>query len=351
MQTVRAEDLQALVSRMCEKMGAAPEQAALVAGHLVRANLCGFDSHGVYRIVQYHEWIAQGLLKPTSSPVVARDHGWAIQVDGRFAFGQVVAAFATQQAIAKATRDGIAVVTANHCNHIGRLGEYAETMKEAGLIGLIMVNDSGSGQCVVPSGGIDARLATNPLAMGIPGGRTGGILFDFATSTAASGKIRQLLLKGEQAPGGWLVDAEGRETTDPATLFTSPRGSLLPFGGHKGYALGLGIDVLAGILSGSGFSGPQPGPEEMNGVFLLALSVEPFMAVEEFCRQVDQLVDYVKSSRPRPGGGPVLVPGEPDRLEAARRMRDGIPLNEATVEAVRSLCRTLGVNASELPDR
>lgn len=348
MLTVRAEALLALVTQVCEKLGAPREQAELVAGYLVRSNLCGFDSHGVYRLAQYREWIGQGLLSPASTPVVAGQRGFAVRVDGRQAFGQVVATFATRLAIAKAQHDGIAAVTASKSNHVGRLADYAEAIKDAGLIGLVMVNDSGSGQCVVPWGGIDPRLATNPLAMGIPGEQTPGILFDFATSTAASGKIRQLLLRGEAAPPGWLVDAAGKDTTDPAVLFTDPKGALLPFGGHKGYALSLAIEVLSGILSGSGFSRPDPGPEEMNGLFLLALNVGWFMPAEEFRRQVDQLIAYVKSSRPRPGDAPVLVPGEPDRLEAQRRARKGIPLNARTVETLRELCIALGIDAELL---
>ncbi len=348
MKIVRAEALHALVSQVCEKLGTPREQADLVAGTLVGSNLCGFDSHGVFRLAQYRDWIAQGLLKPASVPVVASERGFAVRVDGRQAFGQVVATFATRLAIAKALRDGIAAVTAYNSNHVGRLADYAGAIKDAGLIGLVMVNDSGSGQCVVPWGGVDPRLATNPLAMGIPGEETPGILFDFATSTAASGKIRQLLLQGQAAPAGWLVDAAGKDTTDPAVLFTDPKGALLPFGGHKGYALSLAIEVLSGILSGSGFSRPDPGPEEMNGLFLLALNPEWFMPAEEFRRQVDQLIAYIKSARPRPGGGPVLVPGEPDRVEAERRSREGIPLNARTVETLRQVCETLGVSAEAL---
>ena len=348
MTIVRAEALQALVAQACEKVGAPREQAELVAGYLVRSNLCGFDSHGVYRLAQYRDWIAQGLLKPASTPVVAGERGFAIRVDGRQAFGQVVATFATRLAIAKALRDGIAAVTAYNSNHVGRLADYAETIKDAGLVGLVMVNDSGSGQCVVPWGGVDPRLATNPLAMGIPGDRTPGILFDFATSTAASGKIRQLLLAGQAAPAGWLVDAAGKDTTDPAVLFSDPKGALLPFGAHKGYALSLAIEVLSGILSGSGFSRPDPGPEEMNGLFLLALNPGWFMPVEEFRQQVDQLIGYIKSARPRPDGGPVVVPGEPDRIEFERRSRDGIPLNTRTVETLREVCDTLGLDSKVL---
>jgi uncharacterized oxidoreductase len=279
---------------------------------------------------------------------VAGERGFAVRVDGRQAFGQVVATFAAQAAIAKARRDGIAAVTAFNSNHVGRLADYAEALKDAGHLGLVAVNDSGAGQCVVPWGGVDPRLATNPLAMGIPGAESPGLLFDFATSAAASGKIRQLLLTGQAAPPGWLIDAAGRDTADPAVLFAEPRGALLPFGGHKGYALSLAVEVLAGVLSGAGFSRPEPGPDEMNGLFLVALDPGWFMPAAEFGRQVDQLIAYIKSSRPRPGGGPVMLPGEPERLEAARRSREGIPLNARTVETLRALCAGLGLKAEIL---
>jgi uncharacterized oxidoreductase len=208
-----------------------------VAASLVRANLCGFDSHGVFHLGQYHEWWKKGLLDPAARPVIVRETPSAAKVDGHHAFGQVVATFATTVAIEKAQRGQVAIVTITSSNHVARLADYAESIQQAGMIGLVMANDCGAGQCVVPWGGVEPRLSTNPIAMGIPGGVGGGILFDFATSASASGKIRQLLLRGEPAPPGWLIDATGQETTDAACLFTEPRGALLPFGGHKGYAL------------------------------------------------------------------------------------------------------------------
>ena len=195
----------------------------------------------------------------------------------------------------------MAVVTVADSNHVGRLADYAEAIQQAGLIGFVTANDCRPGQCVVPWGGMEPRLATNLIAMGIPGETRGGILLDFATSAAASGKVRQLLLRGEAAPHGWLMDATGKETTDPACLFAEPRGALLPFGGHKGYALSLAVEVLAGILSGAGFARPDPGPEEMNGMFILALDVAWFLPPDQLRAQVDQLTAYIKSARPLPG--------------------------------------------------
>jgi LDH2 family malate/lactate/ureidoglycolate dehydrogenase len=341
--TLRADSLQALVTRACQRMGARPGDAARVATSLVRANLCGYDSHGVYRLAQYHEWWKKGLLDPTARPVVAAETTSAAKVDGRNAFGQVVAGYATQVAIQKARTSGMAVVTVMACNHVGRLAEYAEAIQQAGLIGLVTVNDSGAGQCVVPWGGRDPRLATNPIAMGIPGETDGGILFDFSTSAAAQGRVRQLLLRGEPAPPGWLLDADGKDTTDPACLFTDPHGALLPAGGHRGFALSLAVEVLSGILSGAGFARPDPGPEEMNGMFVLALDVAWFLPQEQFRGQVDQLTVYVKTSRPVSGAGPVHIPGENSRAEEARRRKEGITLNEQNWAKVAGVLRDLGL--------
>jgi len=345
MKRLNADRLQTLVTRACERMGASPEDAAQVATSLVRANLCGYDSHGVFRLAQYHEWWKAGLLRPGACPVVGTEAGFAVKVDGRYAFGQVVGAFATRVAIERARRLGIAMVTVTACNHAGRLADYAETIREAGLIGLVVANDAGAGQRVVPWGGAEPRLSTNPIAMGIPGGTGPGILFDFSTSAAASGKVRQLLLQGEAAPPGWLVDATGKETTDPACLFTKPSGALLPGGGHRGFALSLAVEVLAGILSGAGFAGPDPGPEEMNGMFILALDAGCFLPPEEFRSKVDQLTAYVKSARPLPGGPPVHIPGEGSRAEAARRARDGIAFSDEAWAKVEAVLRDLGLPA------
>jgi uncharacterized oxidoreductase len=341
--TLRAAALRTLVAEACQRMGARPDDAEHVAASLVQADLSDYASHGVFRLAQYHEWWKRGLLKPASHPMVGTERGFAVQVDGHYAFGQVVARFCTQIAIDRGRASGVAVVTAHRCNHVGRLADYAQALKEAGLIGLVAANDSGAGQAVVPWGGMDGRLSTNPIALGIPGGDGPGILFDFSTSAAAHGKVRQLLLRGEQTPEGWLIDASGAPTRHPASLFGQPPGFLLPAGGHRGFALSLMVEVLAGILSGAGCANPAPGPEEMNGVFVLALNPAWFLPPEEFRAQVDGLTAYVKTSRPMPGIGPVHIPGERSRGRAALGEREGVALPQKTCEALASVLRDLGL--------
>jgi uncharacterized oxidoreductase len=348
MKRLRADSLHTLVTRACIRMGARAEDAEMVASSLVQANLCGYDSHGVLRLAQYHKWWKAGLLNPAAQPVVVSETIVGAKIDGRHALGQVAANLASRLAVGRTRASGIAVVTGKACGHVGRLADYAETIQEAGLIGLVAVNDPGA-QCVVPWGGVEPRLGTNPIAVGIPGGAGGGILFDFSTSAAALGTVRQFLLRGEPAPPGWLIDAAGRETQDPGCLFSDPRGALLPAGGHRGYALGLAVEVLAGVLSGAGFSHPSPEPEEMGGLFILALDVAWFLPLDQFRAQVDQLTTYVKSGRPVPGGGPVYIPGERSRQEAARRAREGIVLDEETWVRVAGALNDLGLSG-EIPN-
>jgi uncharacterized oxidoreductase len=348
MVTVRADALLELVTQLFERMGAGREDAALVARALVRSNLCGYDSHGVYRVAQYHTWWKDGLLHPEARPTVAAETRSLARVDGHWAFGQVVADFTARQAIRKAASDGVAVVTACRSNHVGRLADYAETIREAGLVGFLCVNDSGAGQCVVPWGAREPRLSTNPIAMAIPGREGPGILFDFSTAAAAMGKVRQHQLQGRPVPPGWLIDAQGNPTTDPDTLFTEPTGALLPAGGQRGYALSLAAEVLGGILSGAGCVSATPGPEELNGLFVLALDVSWFQPRERFGGQVDSLCAYVKTAQPVPGGEPVHIPGERSRSEETRRAQHGITLNDKTVEALRQVCGALGVSADGL---
>ena len=348
MKRLTANRLRALIARACEKMGATPGAADQVATSLVRANLCGYDSHGIHRLVQYHEWWKAGLLDPTGRPIVVEETAFAAKVDGGQTFGPVVGGFAARVAIKKAQESGIGIVTVRRSTQVGRLADYAEAIQQAGLIGLVTVNDCGGGQCVVPWGGMEPRLATNPVAVGIPGGNGPGILFDFATSAAAFGKVRQLLFRGEPTPPGWLLDASGSPSTNPSCLFAEPRGALLPAGGHKGYGLSLAVEVLSGILSGAGFSSPGPAPEHLNGMFILALNVAWFVPIDQFREQVDQLTAYIKSAKPVPGGSSVQIPGEPDRVEAARRAREGIPFSEQAWEKVATVLQELDLDA-DLP--
>jgi uncharacterized oxidoreductase len=233
----------------------------------------------------------------------------------------------------------VTAVTLRNCSHLGRLGEYVELIAGRGLVGFLTVNGQGGAQLVAPWGGLDRRLSVNPFAYGIPA-PGGSIIVDISPTAVAGGKVAVKALREEMMPEGWVMDAEGRPTTDPNALAGPPPGSLVPLGGHKGYALGLVMDVLAGALSGGGSS--RADPERWgNASFILALDPDAFVGRKAFADEVDRLLAYVRSSRLATGVERILIPGEPEKAEASRRQAEGISVSEeawrriqATAESV-----------------
>ena len=240
-----------------EGAGLDASEAKLIAHSLVVANLMGHDSHGVIRVVQYLSALKDGRVKAGQQIQTVREADASAVVDGGWGFGQTVCHQAMDLAIDKARARSVAVVELFNCSHIGRLGEYVEKAAEQDMLGIVMCNNHGGGLLQPPFGGISSRMSPNPIAVGIPTGREYPIVCDLTTSVVAEGKIRVKRNRGEELPEGWVIDAEGNPTTDPAKFYGPPRGAILPFGGisaHKGYALSIVVDVLSGALGGSGCS-------------------------------------------------------------------------------------------------
>src|SRR5215467_3979041 len=237
-----------------------PADAALIAQMLVRANLRGHDSHGAIRIPQYCAALADGTLNPRPEITTVIDTSVIAVLDGDRGFGQVVARRGTEVAIAKARAHGLSAVALRRTNHVGRLADWAEMAAEQGLIGMLWANAKG-GLNVAPWGGAARRLGTNPHAVAIPGpGGTVAMSHDFATSVVAEGKLKVKFNRGEKAAPGIMINAAGHPSTDPREFYADPPGALLTAGEHKGYGLSLAIEILGGILSGTGAARPTPGP-------------------------------------------------------------------------------------------
>jgi uncharacterized oxidoreductase len=262
-------------------------------------------------------------------------------VDGDLGLGQVVARRATEVALEKARRQGLAAVGVRRSNHIGRLADYVELAAEQGYVGLIWAN-APTAPSVVPHGGTSRRLSTNPLAVAIPGPGGGvAISVDMATSIVAEGKVRVKRNRKERLPDGWAIDPDGRPVTDSEGFYGPPRAGLLPAGGHKGTALGLIVEVLGGILSGEGAIGDRTGPVH-NGTFLVLVEVARFLPLLDFTGQVTDLVRFVKSATPA-AGGEVLVPGEPEARSEAHRRAHGVPVEAETWRQIEEIAAELGV--------
>jgi uncharacterized oxidoreductase len=330
MPIVDARSLETAITAVFERAGAGPEAAKLIASHLVESNLFGHDSHGVLRVVQYCQAIEDGEVEPASQAKIERESTSGAVMDGCRAFGQVAATAAMNLAIEKASRAGVAAVTVSNCYHSGRLGAYSAMAADAGMIGIVMVNAGGGGQSVVPFGGSERRLATNPFSIAAPTSGEFPIILDVATSMAPEGKIRDYALRRAKLPEGWIVDSDGRPSCDPEDFYGPPAGSLLPLGGpagHKGFGLALMIDILAGALSGAGCCRPEKVPAR-DGVLLIALDVEQFTDRVRFYQQVGELIAYIKSCPSAPGFSEVFVPGELEFREAELRRQEGISIDD-----------------------
>ncbi|MHB8577284.1 MAG: Ldh family oxidoreductase, partial [Dehalococcoidia bacterium] len=342
--------LQSYAKSVLMAAGAPNANADVVAQHLVGANLMGHDSHGVIRIPWYVRDIKDGSLDPHGEPVVEHDTAASAVIDGRWNFGQVVARFAMETAIAKARGSAIACVTAHNCHHVGRVGAYPAMAAAAGMIGIAAVNNSGAGQLQAPYGGVERRMSPNPISISFPTGGT-PFLLDMTTSVVAGGKLDVARNKGQELPVGWVVRPDGTPMRDPdefrSGILGEGIGAILPLGeivGWKGYGLAFAIDALCGGLSPAGMSRPNV-TRFGNGLFIVVIDVAAFTPLDEFRQRVEGLISHCKSSARAPGVDEILVAGEPEARRAAERRAEGIPLDDNTLRQIAEAAASVGAPA------
>ena len=319
-----------------------PADAETVAQSLVAANLRGVDTHGVTRVPAYIERLRRGLVEPRPEIIVQSTMPFAATVDGGNGMGPVVGQIAMTEALKRADTLGIGVVTARHSNHFGAAAFYALQAVERGCIGLCL---SPASKTLAPFGSQEPLFGTNPIAVAIPAGRQVPWVMDMATSVAARGHIRMAARHGRDIPEGWALDADGLPTTDAERALA---GVMLPFAGAKGSALAMLVDILGGVLSGSGFGGSIrdmtkdfEAPQDV-GHFFLALKIEGLMPLAEFNTRMEEEVARLKALRPAAGFNEVLYPGEPEARREQQRRTLGIPLSTQIVDSLRLLADETG---------
>ena len=341
MPVIGAQKLIDITAQILAAAGARADYAAIVAEHLVNANLAGHDSHGVIRTPHYVRSIEKGDLKPTAAPEIVAETASMAQVCGNWTFGQVIAKGATEIAIDKARAQGIGLVSMYHEGHTGRLGTYAEMGAAAGMASMIWDGCIGGPRSVVlPLNGTGRKIGANPIAIGFPSAARGAVILDFATSISAAGKVMVAVDKGEQLPGDWIVDADWQPTSDPTQL--AKGGALRPMGlpyvGHKGYALAMMVGLFS--LMASLPSDAQPPLEDRWGTVILMIDISRFGPLDVFQKQVDTVIDFVKED---PLEGEVLYPGEVEARRRAERLANGIDLPAATWAEISACAEGLGL--------
>lgn len=334
------------VRRIFTAAGSSEEEAATIADHLVEANLRGHDSHGIGLIANYLRNLESGKAVANENGRIVSDSGAFIIYDGARGYGQIVAREATRLGIARAKENGVAVVALRNAHHIGRVGTYGEMCATAGLVSISFVNITDQRPAVAPWRGGDARFGTNPVTIALPGPSPDRpIIADMATSRIAMGKVRVARNKGEQIAADTLLGPDGQPTTDPNVMYRRPRGALLTFAEHKGYALAFICEMLAGAVTGSGTMRPERIDNESvtNGMLLIALDPGRITDRTWLLDEIKAMTGYVTASPPRKSGEPVLIPGDPERLSRAKRIAEGVPIDDETWRELVAAARTVNV--------
>lgn len=323
------QPLEELVTAIFSAAGCNSAEAACISDHLVQANLVGHDSHGVIRTPIYVQWLKEGKVRANQQIKRVFENDVIAVIDGGLGFGQPIAKQAMELGITKAKKSGVAVIALRNTGHVGRVGHWAEMIVNAGLISLHFVNTSGLGMLVAPVGGINRRLSANPVAVGIPVAGGEPIIYDISTSSVAEGKLKVAFNKGVMVPEGCIIDSKGQPTCDPTVFYSDPPGAILPFGGYKGYGLGIVTEILAGALTGSGCT--VPGKTQLEqGMLSILLDPAIFQVGDELQAEAKKFVDFVKSSEKVSPESEILMPGDVERRNRNERMAKGIELDDKT---------------------
>ncbi len=341
---VATDELGAFIARAFAAAGIGERDADLLAELMVRADLRGSDTHGVFRLPLYVRRIKAGGVNVKPNIRIVSERPAAALVDGDNAMGHLVMHFAVQTAIAKARQSGVAWVGARMSNHAGPAALYAMMPLAHDMIGLYLA--VGNNNHLPPWGGSDLLLGTNPIAVAIPAGEEPPVVMDMAPTVAAFGKVRLAQQRNEQMPVGWMIGRDGKPLTDPKR---ADEGFLLPIGDYKGYALSLVIGLLAGVLNRAAFGKDvsdmvrEPGARTNTGHAIVAISIEAFSPVAEFKRSVDTAIRAIRGSEKLPGTARIYLPGGQSHEKFLDRTANGIPIGKALRDSLDTVARELGV--------
>lgn len=348
---INHENLQKITTRIFELAGSELKEAEIVAKHLIEANLTGHDSHGVMRVFHYVKWLdSKRVFANKHVRTVVKGDNFAV-LDGNFGFGQVIGEEAVALGIEIAQKQGVGIVGLRNSGHLGRIGDWAEMAVNAGLISIHFVNGNGYAILVAPSGGMDKRLSSNPICVGVPRGNNPAVILDMATSKFSHGKIMLAKNKGEKLPDDIILDSKGNPSIDPDALLGEPGGAILPLSpGHKGFGLSFVCEILAGALTGGDTSSPESPTVHCVGNGMLSIYVDQkrFGDNNKFLAEINKLTAWVKASPTATPNGEILLPGEPEYRTRKERLENGIPLDEETWRQFVETAKSLGIKDEEL---
>lgn len=342
-----ASELIDFATRVFSHLGMPETDARLAAEILVDADLMGIDSHGIAHLPAHGSYapaLKDGRVNPKPNIRVVRETPATALIDGDSGLGLIVGHRAMSLAIAKARETGVGSVAVFNSRHYGAAGYYARMAIPHEMIGLSMTN---AGPWFVPTNAKKKMIGTNPIAVAAPAGAEQPFLCDLATSTVAMGKLEIALREGKEIPAGWALDGEGKPTRDIPTVYRegglTALGSTETTSSYKGYALGVVVDILTGVLSGAGFSMALGRYGGRVGHFFTAWRIDAFRPVDEFKAMMDEMQRTFRTAEPADPAHPVLLPGQKEYIARADREAHGIPLHVSVIKTLDDLADSLGL--------
>lgn len=328
-----------IITEILTRMNVTMEDAEIVADVTLDADLKGFTSHGLGRFPQYIKSLKFGTIKTDTDIEIENETISTALLNGNHRFGHVVAYYAMEIAMEKARETGIGMVGVHDSNHFGVAGYYSDMAVMQDLIGLVLANTE---PAVAPIGGKVPIIGTNPIAIGVPSNKN-YVSVDMATSATARGKLLEAMRKGEMIPENVALDSEGNPTIDPEAAL---KGSILPFGAHKGYALAFMIEILAGPMVRAAYGQAVTGtanPSEIctKGDLIIAIDPSIFVDVEQFKDEVDGFVKEIKDS------GNVFIPGDMEVRNVKKNMENGIYVDETLEKQLKELSKELSLDLED----
>jgi len=315
--------------------GVSEENATYFAECIIEADMRGMSSHGVTRLKTYYDRCKQGLVDPKAVPEILVDNPSLLAIDGKNALGFVSATFAMKECIKRAKKTGACFATVKGGNHFGLAAYYTQMAEKEGMIGFAVSNGP---VAIPPIGGREPVLGTSPLAVAIPADKCNPLELDMATSYVARGKIKLAAKEGRPIPSDWAIDANGNPTTDPNAVKY-----LMPFGGPKGFGIGLIIEVLCSCFSGAknamtmGSLYDFSGKHQDAGFFIGAINVRSIKPVNEFTSSVDELFSTIKNSPKADGINEIYTPGEIEIKKSQKAEVEGIEIGPAVLEELKQV--------------
>lgn len=346
------ESTRALLLRIFSAYGFSSEQSSVITDALLAADLAGIESHGIQRMIRYDNAISCGMVDVNAIPETIYETPISAVIDAKRAMGQIVSVTAMQTAISKAGTYGVGMVTVRNSNHFGIAGYYARMASAEGLIGVAMTN---SEAIMVPTNSRRAMLGTNPIALAAPADPI-DFCFDAATTVVTRGKLEVYNKAEEQTPDGWTIDARGRGCCDPATVIANitarAGGGILPLGGasevtggHKGYGYGLICEIFTAVLSGgppSYLSYKEQNVADTSHYFM-AIDPAVFDSPERIRARLSALLDDLRKATPAEDGMRIYVHGEKEVEFAETVLKNGIPVNQKTVDELCEIAKRLNI--------